>query len=159
MRATLFLLLRIALFTLVVPASVVVYVPVGLGGSPGSPTQVLLGTLVITMGVALAAWCFYGFATRGRGTPAPWDPPRHLVTTPPYRHVRNPMYLGILLILLGEAALFGSLALLAWSIVVAAGFHLAVTLYEEPGLRERFGAEYERYLAEVPRWLPRLRPR
>lgn len=159
MRATLFLLLRIALFTLVVPASVVVYVPVGLGGSPGSPIQVLLGTLVIAMGLALAAWCFYGFAVRGRGTPAPWDPPRRLVTTPPYRHVRNPMYLGILLVLLGEAALFGSLALLVWSIVVAAAFHLAVTLYEEPGLHERFGGEYDRYLAEVPRWLPRLRPR
>jgi len=159
MRATVFLLLRIALFTLVVPATVVVYVPIGLGVSPGSPIQVVLGTLVIAMGLALATWCFYGFATRGRGTPAPWDPPQHLVTTRPYRHVRNPMYMGILLILVGEAVLFGSLVLLAWAIVVAAGFHLAVTRYEEPGLRERFGPEYELYLAEVPRWLPRLRPR
>lgn len=158
MRATVFLLLRIALFTLVVPATLVVYVPLGLGVSPGSPLQVAVGTLVIAMGLALAAWCFYGFATRGRGTPAPWDPPQNLVTTRPYRHVRNPIYIGILLILLGEAVLFGSLALLAWAIVVAAGFHLAVTLYEEPDLRERFGTEYERYLAEVPRWLPRLRP-
>ena len=159
MRATVFLLLRIALFTLVVPATVVVYVPIGLGVSPGSPIQVVVGTTVIATGLALAAWCFYGFATRGKGTPAPWDPPQHLVTTLPYRHVRNPMYVGILLILLGEAVLFGSYVLLAWAIVVAAGFHLAVTLYEEPGLRERFGPEYEQYMVEVPRWLPRLHPR
>ncbi len=78
------------------------------------------------------------------------------MTNGPYRHVRNPIYVGGLSILLDEAIFFGSLALLAWAAVTAIGFHLVVVLYEEPGLRDRFGKEYERYLADVPRWLPRL---
>lgn len=110
-------------------------------------------------GLGLVAWCFYDFATRGRGTPAPWDPPRRLVTTGPFGRVRNPIYLGVLTMLVGEAIVFGSQALLAWALVAALGFHLAVVLYEEPGLRARFGDEYERYMAAVPRWLPRFAKR
>ncbi len=111
----------------------------------------------MALGLVLAGWCFFDFAARGHGTPAPWDPPRNLVLSGPYRHVRNPMYLGILAILAGEAVFFRSTALLVWTALTAIGFHLAVVLYEEPGLRARFGVDYERYLAVVPRWLPRFR--
>jgi protein-S-isoprenylcysteine O-methyltransferase Ste14 len=158
-RETVFLLVRILLFTLVVPATVVVYVPARLARAPGSPVGVVAGALVVTTALFLVSWCFYEFAVRGRGTPAPWDAPRHLVTSGPYRRSRNPIYVGVLLILLGEAAFFGSLALLAWAALTAVGAYLFVVLYEEPGLRRRFGAEYASYLAEVPRWLPRLRRR
>jgi protein-S-isoprenylcysteine O-methyltransferase Ste14 len=141
----------------VVPATVVVYVPAQLARSPGSPALAIVGGVVIAAGLCLVAWCFFDFAARGRGTPAPWDPPRHLVTRGPYRVVRNPMYVGILTTLLGESLFFGSVSLLAWTVVVAITVHLFVVLYEEPGLRDRFGSEYERYLVDVPRWLPRLR--
>ncbi len=154
-RENVFLLLRILLFTLVVPATVVVYVPAQLARSPGQPAAAVAGGLVIATGLYLVGWCFYDFAARGRGTPAPWDPPQHLVTSGPYCRVRNPIYIGVLTMLLGEAVFFGSLALLAWAAVTTLGFHLVVVLYEEPGLRDRFGSEYERYLADVPRWLPR----
>jgi protein-S-isoprenylcysteine O-methyltransferase Ste14 len=153
------LLIRILLFTIVVPATVVVYVPAGLARAPGSPPGVVAGALFMLTGLLLVIWCFYEFAVRGRGTPAPWDAPRYLVTSGPYRRSRNPIYLGVVLILLGEAAFFASLALLAWAAVAALGSHLFVVLYEEPGLHQRFGAEYARYVAEVPRWLPGLRRR
>jgi protein-S-isoprenylcysteine O-methyltransferase Ste14 len=155
-RKNVFLLLRILVFTLIVPATVVIYVPAQLARSPGPPAVAVAGGLVMGAGLLLVVWCFFDFAARGRGTPAPWDPPQHLVTNGPYRHVRNPIYVGVLSILLGEAVFFGSVALLAWAGVTALGFHLVVVLYEEPGLRDRFGSEYERYLADVPRWLPRL---
>lgn len=117
----------------------------------------IAGGLVIATGLCLVVWCFFDFAARGRGTPAPWDPPRHLVTRGPYGVVRNPMYVGVLTTLLGESLFFGSPALLAWMLAVAITFHLFVVLYEEPCLRDRFGADYERYLTDVPRWLPRRR--
>ncbi len=141
MRETGFLLVRILLFTLVVPATVVVYVPARLAGSAGSTAELVAGGLVIAAGLLLVGWCFYEFAARGRGTPAPWDPPRHLVTSGPFHRLRNPIYLGVLFILLGEAAAFRSLSLLAWAIAIALAFHAFVVLYEEPGLRRRFAAE------------------
>jgi protein-S-isoprenylcysteine O-methyltransferase Ste14 len=142
-----------------VPATVVIYVPAQFARSPGPPALAATGGVVAAVGLCLVLWCFYDFAVRGRGTPAPWDPPRRLVASGPYGRVRNPMYVGVLTILLGEAAFFGSYALLAWAAVTALLFHLVVVLYEEPGLRERFGSDYEQYLVNVPRWLPRLRKR
>jgi protein-S-isoprenylcysteine O-methyltransferase Ste14 len=142
-----------------VPATVVIYVPAQLARAPGPPALAVAGGLVAIAGLSLVGWCFYDFAARGRGTPAPWDPPKRLVTRGIYRRVRNPIYLGVLTILLGEAAFFGSIALLVWAAATALAFHLVVLLYEEPGLRNRFGSDYERYLSTVPRWLPRLRKR
>ena len=98
------------------------------------------------------------FATAGDGTLAPWDPTSRLVVRGPYRRVRNPMISGVLCILLGEALLFTSTALLAWSALFLAINAIWFPLVEEPGLRQRFGADYEAYRAAVPRWLPRLRP-
>ena len=98
------------------------------------------------------------FATEGEGTLAPWDPPRRLVVRGPYRYVRNPMITGVLLVLLGEAALFGSPWILAWAAAFFAVNAVWFPLVEEPGLVQRFGREYEDYRRAVPRWLPRRHP-
>jgi protein-S-isoprenylcysteine O-methyltransferase Ste14 len=119
---------------------------------------VIVGVLLIVLGLALVAWTVALFATVGRGTLAPWDPTSRLVVRGPYRHVRNPMISGVLAILLGEAALFGSVPLLLWFAAVFVVNAVYFPLMEEPGLRRRFGEEYDTYRANVPRWLPRLRP-
>jgi protein-S-isoprenylcysteine O-methyltransferase Ste14 len=118
----------------------------------------LLGLPLIAVGLLLAVSTIRLFATVGRGTLAPWDPTTRLVVRGPYRYVRNPMISGVLFILLGEAALFGSLALLVWFGLVLAVNAAYMPLVEEPGLQRRFGEEYERYRAHVPRWIPRVRP-
>jgi protein-S-isoprenylcysteine O-methyltransferase Ste14 len=120
--------------------------------------RAVLGGLVICAGVAMWAWTVWLFARIGRGTLAPWDPTERLVVEGPYRHVRNPMITAVLAVLLGEALLFGSLAILLF----AAGFLVVnwawFALVEEPGLERRFGDEYRAYRAAVPRWLPRRTP-
>ena len=112
--------------------------------------------MLLALGLALIARTVALFVRVGRGTLAPWDPTSKLVVRGPYRYVRNPMITGVLAVLLGEAALFGSLALLAWSAVVFAVNAVYFVHVEEPGLRRRFGAEYEVYAASVPRWIPGL---
>jgi protein-S-isoprenylcysteine O-methyltransferase Ste14 len=118
----------------------------------------LLGAVLMALGLVLIAQTVALFATVGDGTLAPWDPTARLVVRGPYRRVRNPMISGVLCVLLGEALVFGSLALLAWWAVVFAINAVYFPLVEEPGLQQRFGADYEAYRAAVPRWLPRLRP-
>ena len=119
---------------------------------------VLAGAVLIASGLTLVIWTVALFASVGRGTLAPWDPTSRLVVVGPYRHVRNPMISGVLAILLGEAALFASVPLLAWFATVFAVNAVYFPLVEEPGLRRRFGTDYDAYRANVPRWLPRLRP-
>jgi protein-S-isoprenylcysteine O-methyltransferase Ste14 len=116
------------------------------------------GAALLVAGAGLWVWTVTLFAGVGRGTLAPWDPPSRLVVQGPYRHVRNPMISAVLAVLLGEAALLGSLALLSWFAVVFAVNAVYFPLAEEPGLRRRFGREYEEYAAHVPRWVPRPRP-
>jgi len=111
---------------------------------------------VIALGAALYLWCVWVFAVVGRGTPGPWDAPRRVVATGPYRWVRNPIYLAALLVVLGEAWLFLSLPLVIYAASMAIGFHLFVIGYEERTLRRRFGDAYLEYRRRVPRWLPRL---
>jgi protein-S-isoprenylcysteine O-methyltransferase Ste14 len=120
----------------------------------------LLAIPPMLVGALVGLRCVFDFAWTGLGTPAPIDPPRHLVVVGFYRYVRNPMYVGYAAMLL-----FGWVAFLpfVWLGVMAAtvvlgGVHLFVRLYEEPTLRRLFGAEYEEYCANVPRWLPRLTP-
>jgi len=108
-------------------------------------------------GIGTLLWCFLDFAQKGKGTPAPVDPPKELVISGLYRYVRNPMYVSVLLIIVGHFLWSGY-----WNLLVYAGFflvvaHLFVTLYEEPNLRKRFGSAYEKYLKEAPRWFPRFR--
>lgn len=154
--------LKNLIFTVVVPGTVAVYVPylilsrTGALEAPGWPLRVL-GGLVLAGGLAIYAWCVFGFA-RARGTPAPIDPPRELVVRGLYRYTRNPMYVGVLSVILGQALLFRSLHLLAYTAGLFTVFHLFVRLYEEPSLTRRFGDAYLRYRRTVPRWLP-LPPR
>jgi protein-S-isoprenylcysteine O-methyltransferase Ste14 len=141
-----------AVVTLVVPAIIIWRSD----AAPAGWAFAVPGALLIALGLALVAWTVGLFATVGGGTLAPWDPTVRLVIRGPYRHVRNPMIGGVLLILLGEGALFGSPALLIWFAAVLAVNAVYIPLVEEPGLRDRFGEEYDAYRASVPRWLPRL---
>jgi len=143
------------------PGVVAVLVPALLapwGEGPAAWPLVAAGCVLVAAGVGLIAWTVALFAAVGRGTLAPWDPTERLVVRGPYRHVRNPMISGVLALLLGEAALFGSPALLAWFAAVLAVNAVYLPLVEEPGLHRRFGADYDAYRAHVPRWLPRPRP-
>lgn len=114
--------------------------------------------LVFLAGLALFIASLYEFATRGRGTLAPWDPPRNLVVRGPYRYVRNPMISGVLLILAGEALLLRSVPHAWWAATFALINAIYIPLLEEPMLAQRFGASYAEYCANVPRLLPRLTP-
>lgn len=152
------LALRVVLFTLVVPTTGAVVVPWWLLSrwGPLPEPRAWPATVLIAAGVALYLWCLALFASVGRGTPGPWDPPRRFVAVGPYRWVRNPIYVGVLLVLIGEAWLFLSPPLVAYAAVAAVAFHLFVVAYEEPTLRRTFGAAYEDYLDRVPRWIPRV---
>jgi protein-S-isoprenylcysteine O-methyltransferase Ste14 len=125
---------------------------------PGSlgPAQIA-GLVVGVAGGVLALWCIVTFIVIGRGTPAPFDPPRRLVTAGPYRFVRNPMYLGAVLTLGGAALFYQSSALLWYCVAFAVVTHLFVVLYEEPVLRSLFGAQYIDYCERATRWWPRGR--
>jgi protein-S-isoprenylcysteine O-methyltransferase Ste14 len=116
------------------------------------------GVLLIAFGVFLFGSSLRRFATEGQGTLAPWDPPRTLVIRGPYRYVRNPMISGVLFILFGEALLLLSRQHLGWALIFLAMNVLLIPLFEEPGLRQRFGAPYVEYCRNVPRLFPRLRP-
>ena len=153
-------LARSLIFTVLVPGTVTVVVPylllprgAGLGIGPAG----FFGAPLMALGMGCYFWCVWDFALRGGGTPAPIDAPNTLVVTGPYRYVRNPMYLGVESLVLGEAILFSSWSLLEYAGLLAVGFHLFVVLYEERTLRKKFGAAYEDYRKTVPRWIPRTR--
>jgi len=118
-------------------------------------TQVV-GLAIVILGAALALWCILTFVFVGRGTPAPFDPPRRLVVRGPYRYVRNPMYIGAGLALAGAALFYGSWPLVGYTALFLLLTHLFVRLYEEPTLRRLFGAEYAAYSRRVKRWRPTL---
>jgi protein-S-isoprenylcysteine O-methyltransferase Ste14 len=119
----------------------------------------VFGLVWIGLGAALLAACIWRFAREGRGTLSPVDPPRHLVARGLYRYVRNPMYLSVTAIVLGELLLTRSSALLAYWVIWFVAVNVFVIGYEEPTLRRQFGDSYERYLRTVPRWIPAFRPR
>jgi protein-S-isoprenylcysteine O-methyltransferase Ste14 len=115
------------------------------------------GAIIGTAGVLLALWCISTFVWIGRGTPAPFDPPRRLVIRGPYRFVRNPMYIGAGLALGGAALFYESLPLSAYGGAFLLACHLFVLSYEEPTLKRTFGPEYEAYCQRVSRWWPAAR--
>jgi protein-S-isoprenylcysteine O-methyltransferase Ste14 len=117
----------------------------------------VLGVILIVAGIPALLDSFARFALQGLGTPAPVLPTRHLVVTGFYRHVRNPMYVGVAAVIFGQGLLFGSLQLLAYGLAVVLAFHLFVVLYEEPTLTRTFGDEYREFRDNVPRWIPRLK--
>ena len=149
------LAIRNVLFTFVVPGAGAVLIPWWILERHPTSATVWLAVVPIALGVALYVWCVWVFATVGRGTPGPWDAPRHLVAVGPYRWVRNPIYVGALAVILGEAWLFTSLPLLVYAGEAWVVCHLFVIGYEERALALRFGEDYADYRHAVPRWLPR----
>ncbi len=151
------LLIRNLVFTVVVPGSGAVLVPWWIltrGGASPEP-KAWVGVALIVIGKALYLACLWLFAAVGRGTPGPWDAPRHFVAVGPYRWVRNPIYIAALIVVIGEAWLFLSPGLVVYAGAAALFLQLFVIGYEEPTLRRRFGETYVEYLRAVPRWVPR----
>lgn len=145
----------------VLPSLLLIIYPVPLaffGQSLVNLIRVIVGALVIAVGILLLAECIHLFDKIGKGTLAPWSPTKHMVLVGPYRYMRNPMILGVLLILLGESVCFYSLSILIWFAVCFLINHIYFVKSEEPGLVKRFGNEFERYKENVPRWIPRRRP-
>lgn len=112
------------------------------------------GLIPIALGAALYLWCAWDFTFKGKGTPAPFDPPKEIVVRGLYRYVRNPMYVAASLVLIGEAILFESVVILIYAAIVFTVFHVWVVIYEEPTLRRTFGESYEKYCLKVSRWIP-----
>jgi len=125
----------------------------------GTDLSRILGICLIVVGLPGIVDSFGRFAMQGLGTPAPIAPTQKLVVTGLYRYVRNPMYVAVLSIIVGQALLFGDLRLLGYGAAFWFACHVFVIAYEEPTLARTFGAEYETYRTNVPRWLPRLTPR
>ena len=114
----------------------------------------IIGMIIGTAGTVIALWCIFTFVSVGKGTPAPFDPPRRLVRRGPYPFVRNPMYLGACLTLAGTALFYRSLGIAAYAAFFLLVTHLFVVTYEEPILRRTFGHDYETYCDSVRRWWP-----
>lgn len=149
-----------AIFTIVVPGTVGILVPRWLLGEFRKPPLGLLswlGGIVFCIGAAIYFRCAWEFAVRGLGTPAPIAPTKYLVTTALHRYVRNPMYIGVALAIVGEAIIFRSVQVAIYAGLMLLIAHVFVVLYEEPTLRRQFGESYEEYRRQVPRWIPRLR--
>ncbi|HYO64037.1 MAG TPA: isoprenylcysteine carboxylmethyltransferase family protein [Pyrinomonadaceae bacterium] len=153
--------LKTILWSIFVPGSLTILVPYLLlsFGPDWFPVRLSrfrwVGLLPVTAGALLYLWCAWDFTFKGRGTPAPFDPPKEMLARGLYRHVRNPMYVAATLALVGEAVLFESALIFVYAALVFAFFHLWVVCYEEPTLRRKFGASYERYCERVSRWIPR----
>ncbi len=153
------LLLKNLLFTVLVPGTVAVYVPLLITESraPASGLTLAIALAVLVVGASIYGWCVWDFATFGRATPAPIDAPKKLVVRGLYRYTRNPMYVGVVTVIMGWVALFRSANLVLYALVVGTCFHLFIVLYEERHLLAEFGSQYEAYRSQVPRWLPRPR--
>jgi protein-S-isoprenylcysteine O-methyltransferase Ste14 len=157
--ARLFTLFRAVIYATLFIGLVLVYLPSQVAFASGIPRlnlalPQLAGIVVATIGGATALWCIFTFAIIGRGTPAPFDPPRRLVTQGPYRFVRNPIYVGAGSALAGAAMCYLSWPLLVYACALLVACHLVVVLYEEPALERTFGHEYETYKSRVGRWWP-----
>jgi protein-S-isoprenylcysteine O-methyltransferase Ste14 len=148
------------LFMLLVPGLLLVVLPIWLmSTTPALFSFGILRWLAVPLwaaGATITVWCAWAFTVRGRGTPSPTDPPRELVTSGLYRYVRNPIYLGVLIFLLGHVFWHPTLSIVLMPVLVAVSSHPFVILYEEPHLRKAFGAAYEYYYQSVPRWIPRM---
>ncbi|HUI06459.1 MAG TPA: isoprenylcysteine carboxylmethyltransferase family protein [Verrucomicrobiae bacterium] len=153
-RAITYATLFIGLVLIFVPARLLAWSGIVRPATLGAPQ--VAGMIIGTAGGVLALWCVSTFARIGKGTPAPFDPPRRLVVRGPYRFVRNPMYIGAVLALAGAALFYGSAPVLAYAVVFLVASHVFVVRYEEPTLRRTFGEEYEAYCRRVRRWWPRM---
>ena len=152
--------LRSLLFLIVAPGMVAGYIPLALlRKGPQLETGIFayLAFPLWLVGGVILLWSFWNFLIQGRGTPAPIDPPKELVATGFYRYVRNPMYVGVILMLIGHFLWYGFWSILVYAAIAFITTHLFVTFYEEPTLKRMFGASYEDYLKRVPRWIPRFK--
>ncbi len=153
-----------AIFLVIAPGIVAGYLPWRICrwrvGPPllGTSSFRLAGVLLIAVSLPVLLDSFARFALQGFGTPAPVFPTRRLVVSGLFRYVRNPMYVAVVSLILGQGLLFGSVRVLEYGIAVLGGFFLFVLVYEEPTLRKSYGLEYEEFCANVPRWIPHLRP-
>ena len=156
-----FVLVRAVTYAALFISFVLVYLParfLAWSGVVAPATTVaprVAGMIMVTIGTAIAFWCVSTFVFIGKGTPAPFDPPRKLVIRGPYRFVRNPMYIGAGMTLAGAALFYESLSIFIYAGLFFLVTHLFVVLYEEPTLRRTFGSEYEAYCDRVKRWLPK----
>ena len=151
-----------AIFLVIAPGTLAGLVPWWIGQWQEHPPFFafanVAGVVLLALGLVPLLESFLRFALEGLGTPAPVAPPQQLVVGGFYRHVRNPMYVGVVTVILGQALVFSDLRLITYAAVVWLGFHLFVLGYEEPTLSHKFGASYDVFRANVPRWLPRLTP-
>lgn len=159
----LWLFVKVLLFTVFVPGMVAVYGPYRILRASGAfvwhPSAAgIPAMLLLAIGAMVYLRCAWDFAVKGAGTPAPVDAPKRLVVAGLYRYTRNPMYLGVGSIILGAGWLFGSMTLLGYMAIVFLIINAFVLFYEEPTLQARFGAEYDAYRKNVPRWFVRLHP-
>jgi protein-S-isoprenylcysteine O-methyltransferase Ste14 len=158
---TMFFLVRAITYAALFIGFVLVYLPArflswsGIVSPATTRAPQVAGIIMVTIGTVIALWCVFTFVFIGKGTPAPFDPPRKLVIGGPYRFVRNPMYIGAGMTLAGAALFYGSLSIFTYTCLFFLATHLFVVLYEEPTLRRTFGDEYEAYCGRVSRWLPR----
>lgn len=155
-------ILNTILFTIVVPGTVAVYIPMRLAGGYSRPLPgflTWLGAVCAVTGAAIYFRCAWEFAVRGLGTPAPIAPTKYLVTTALHRRIRNPMYVGVVLAIVGQGTIFRSLHVLEYAALMLLTAHIFVILYEEPTLQRQFGDSYDAYRRSVPRWIPKIRPR
>ena len=153
------LFIKNLLFTILVPGTVAVYVPLLITPDRSfthNPSLQVVGTLLLGMGVGIYVWTVWDFASIGRGTPLPLDAPKRLVVRGLYRFTRNPMYMGVILVILGWAGIFAYTWLLLYALGVWIVVQLFVIYYEEPKLATLFGGEYKIYCQSVGRWIPRI---
>ena len=154
------LLLRATFAFLALPTLVAGVMPALLAqGMPIERKMIVPGSALLTIGGVLLLWCVRDFFVPGRGSLAPWDPPKHLVVVGLYRFTRNPMYVAVMTVVLGWCLLYRSVWLMLYALVLTVRFNLRVRWYEEPWLQRQFGLEWEVYASRTGRWFPRLRPR
>ena len=155
-------LVRTAIFTIIVPCSVAGWIPLVLRRYPdasidlGTP-GIAIGSILITIGVIGYVLTAGAFAIIGKGSPSPSHPTSNLIVSGIHRYSRNPMYVSVLSVIIGQAILWGSSNIAIYAVLVWIGFQTFIIFYEEPTLRKKFGEQYETYYNEVPRWIPRIR--
>jgi len=148
------MLARAVFAVIALPGVVAVAIPLALVWGGRSQWQFQpVGLIPLFLGGLLLGWCVREFYTAGKGTLAPWSPPKHMVVSGPYRLCRNPMYVAVGLVLVGWAALFRSSALVIYAVIVSMAFHLRVLYWEEPWLLRTFGPAWDTYRMRTKRWL------
>jgi protein-S-isoprenylcysteine O-methyltransferase Ste14 len=148
------------IFSLILPILVLILIPLWFEKNitPENIPALITGLVIICLGLALMIVCISLFIRIGKGTLAPWTPTRRFVIEGPYRYVRNPMIIGVLIVLIGESVAILSFSILIWALAFFIINNIYFILYEEPNLKRKFGQEYQDYKRKVYRWVPRRKP-